>query len=315
MKKTIKYFLAILLPAALLMASCKKEATLAPTDFPEPYPMTQGSNAADLFRYNFFNRYQTKILFDFAKKDYWYAMNNTATLKDSIDYFRYVTDTAQQRKAVEFLNAQWLLFYPQAFKQTYLSQYIFAVDRLFDYPSTSTTANPDSTKYFKTNGFSNMLVTGLGNRFATMTNTEKTTLRNELHHGFLYDWIYLRNKEFFPPEFYAVSQLKYGVNPRDSTSTVYNDYLNNGFLPPVSATYPGYNTKTRYQNQDEDVNQFLWFIITKDDAAVNSIINNTYGAKVKQKYLLLLSYFSGLGIDIRSINTYDVSVMGPLDQY
>jgi hypothetical protein len=320
--KRLVYILLFILPAIFLFSSCKKnEAALATTDISEKYPMTPGTNAADLFRYNFFTRYQTKILFDFDKKDYWYSMSTVSTATDSIDVFRYVTDTAKQRRAVEFLNAQWLLFYPQSLKQTYLPQYIFVVDRLLDYNSSGTTV--DSVKYFKTNGFNNILVTGFGNRMDTMSAATKARLRNELNFSFLYHLIYLKNKNFFPQEFYDVSALKYGVSPRDSTSTVYNDYLRNGLLPPTGVTYPGVTfpgtttnfSTTTYQSQDQDVAQFLRMITLQNDAFVNNIINNTNAVKVKQKYQMLIQFFTGLGIDIRSLNGYNTSILGPLNIY
>jgi hypothetical protein len=309
------------MPAFIFLTSCKKDEVLTPTDLTEKYPMTAGTNAADLFRFNFFNKYQTKILFDFDKKDYWYAMSSSASSSDSIDVFRFVTDTAKQRRAVEFLNAQWLLFYPASLKQTYLPQYIFAVDRLLDYNSTGTTV--DSTKYYKTNSFNNMTIAGLGNRFDTMSATTKARLRNELNFNFLYSHIYLKNKNFFPQEFYDVSALKYGVLTRDSVSTVYNDYLNLGLLPPDGLVYPGVTypgsatsfNKTLYQSQDNDVAQYIRMITLQNDAFINNIINNTYAAKVKQKYLLLVNFFTSIGINIRSINNYNITAMGPLDTY
>ncbi|MFV0605976.1 MAG: hypothetical protein ACK5NK_09065 [Niabella sp.] len=316
MNKNIKMLLfAFAFSSLLVLSSCYKENALTAVEISETYPMTQGNNDADLFRYNFFTKYQTKILFDFAGREYWYAMNNTTTLKDSIDYFSFITDVSQQIKAVEFLNAQWLLFYPESFKQQNLPKYILLTNRLYDYSSAIPTSSIDSTLSFKTNAFSSLLITGLGNRFSTMTNAQKTTLRNDIHFSFIYSWLYARNKEFIPTEFFAVSNAKYGVSPRDSTSTVYNDYLQNGFLPPVSATYPNYNTKTRYQTEDADLYQFLWMIINKDDTFVNAVINNTNAAKVKQKYLILVNYFNSLGIDIRSINTHNISTLGPLTTY
>lgn len=321
MKRIGIYMLVIILPAILLFTSCKKEEALTITDITEKYPMTPGSNAADQFRYNFFNRYQTKILFDFDKKDYWYSMSAVSTATDSIDVFRFVSDTAKQRRAVEFLNAQWLLFYPQNLKQKYLPQYIFVVDRLLDYNSSGTTV--DSTKYFKTNGFNNITVTGFGDRMDTMSVATKARLRNELNFSFLYHLIYIKNKNFFPQEFYDVSALKYGVSPRDSTSTVYNDYLKVGLLPPTGVTYPGVTypgsttnfSTTTYQSQDQDVAQYLRMITLQNDAFVNNIINNTNAAKVKQKYLILIQFFTSMGIDIRSLNSYNPSILGPLDIY
>lgn len=307
--------------AVILFTSCNKdEEALTPTDLTEKYLMTSGSNTADLFRYNFFNKYQSKILFEFDLKDYWYAMNSATASNDSIDYFYYVMDTAKQRRALQFMNTQWLLFYPAAIKQSYLPQYIFPSDRLFDYSSSTRTSTLDSNKRFKTNGFNNIILTGLGNRFDTMSSATKTILRDEMHFGWLYNWIYLRNKSFFPQAFYDVSAAKYGVSPRDSISTVYNDYLKNGFFPPVTVagiTYPAATTlsTTRYQSQDEDVAQFLRFIVQKNDATVNTVINNTNAAKVKQKYLILLDFFTSKGIDIRSINTTNIANLGPLDVY
>lgn len=321
MRRTGAYSLVFILPVLLLLTSCVKEEKLTPTDLTEKYPMTMGSNMADFFRYNFFNRYQTKILFDFDKRDYWYAMSAVSTATDSIDVFRYVTDTAKQRRAVEFLNAQWLLFYPQSLKQKYLPQYIFTVDRLLDYNSSGTTV--DSAKYFKTNGFNNITITGFGDRMDTMSLSTKARLRNELNFGFLYHLIYLKNKNFFPQEFFDVSALKYGLSPRDSSSTVYNDYLRNGLLPPTGVTYPGVTypgtttnfSTTTYQSQDQDVSQYLRMITLQNDAFVNTIINNPNAAKVKQKYLILVQFFTSLGIDIRSLNNYNSSVLGPLDVY
>lgn len=321
MKQILSYILVLILPLVVFLTSCQKTEILTPTDITEKYPMTQGTNAADLFRYNFYNRYQTKILFDFEKMDYWYSMSSITTAPDSIDVFRYVTDTAKQRRAMEFVNAQWLLFYPQSLKQTYLPQYILVVDRLLDYNTSGTTV--DSSKFFKTNGFNSIVVTGLGNRMDTMGVAAKTRLRNEMNFSFLYNLIYLKNKQFFPQEFYDVSALKYDVAPRDSTSTVYNDYLKLGFLPPTGVTYPGatypgstsnFNT-TKYQTQDQDVAQYLRMITLQNDAFVNNIINNTNAAKVKKKYQLLVDFFTSLGINIRSLNNYNTSTLGPLDVY
>lgn len=321
MKKIRSYITAFVLPAILLLTSCQKEEVLISTDISEKYAMTEGTNAADLFRYNFHKRYQTKILFEFDKMDYWYSMSSTTTATDSIDLFRYVTDTAKQRRAMEFINAQWLLFYPQSLKQTYLPQYIFVVDRLLDKNTSGSTT--DSTKYFKTNGFNNIVLTGLGNRMDTMGVTAKSILRNEMNFNFLYHLIYIKNKNFFPQEFYDVSALKYGVAPRDSTSTVYNDYLRLGLLPPTGVTYPGVTypgattnfSSTTYQTQDQDVAQYLRMITLQNDAFVNNIINNPNAAKVKKKYQLMVDFFTGLGINIRSLHNYNTSTLGPLNVY
>lgn len=305
----------------LLFSACQKTEVLQVTDISEKYPIGQSTNAHDLFRFNFFKRYQTKILFDFDKKDYWYSMSSTSTATDSIDVFRYVTDTSKQRRALEFINAQWLLFYPQEIKQKYLPQYIFVVDRLLDYNSSGTTV--DSTKYFKTNSFNNILITGFGNRLDTMSLATKARLRNELNFNFLYHLIYLKNKEFFPKEFYRVSELKYGESPRDSTSATFLDYLRLGFLPPTGVTYPGvaypgattnFSTST-YQSQDQDVAQFLRMITLQNDVFVNNIINNTNAAKVKLKYQILVQFFTSIGIDIRKMNNYNSLLLGPLDTY
>lgn len=322
MKKLLKYNLVFFLAITGLITSCSNKETLTPTALVEKYPMTPGTNPADLFRFNFFNKYQTKILFDFDKKDYWYAMSSTIASADSIDNFRFITDADQQKRAVEFLNAQWLLFYPDNLKQRYLPQYIFTVDRLLDYNSTGSTV--DSVKYFKTNGFNNITIAGLGSRFDTMSVFTKNRLRNELNFGFLYHQVYLKNKAFFPQEFYDVSAVKYNTSPRDSgTTTSFNDYLRLGLLPPDGLVYPGVSypgasssfSKTRYQNQDEDVAQFIRMITLQNDTFINNIINNTYAAKVKQKYNLLVNFFTSQGVDIRSINTRNIDDLGPLDIY
>lgn len=319
MKKLLKYIVAILLLATTLLFSCEKEAALTATDLVEKYPITQGNSEADLFRFNFFNRYQSKILFEFDKMEYWYTASGNAN--DSVDYFIKITAPDKQKRALEFMNAQWLSFYPQEFKRKTLPQYILAVDRLYDYPSTSITATPNSTRNFKTNGFNNIMVTTMGDRFDALTDNDKITLRNDINFGYLYNWIYLRNKLFFPKEFYDVSLLKYGVSPRDPAVIVannYDDYLNNGFMPPVVATYPGTGSSistSRYQSQDEDVAQFLRLLIQKDDAFVNTLINNPLAPKVKQKYLILLNFFTSKGINIRDINTKNVATLGPLNPY
>lgn len=321
MKKILFYILFFVLPVLGLFTSCQKSEVLTPTDISEKYPLTQGTNSADLFRYNFYNRYQTKILFEFDKMDYWYSMSSITTAADSIDLFRYVTDTSKQRRALEFLNAQWLLFYPQSLKQVYLPKYIFVVDRLLDKNTSGTST--DSTKYFKTNGFSGIVVAGFGDRLDTMGITAKTILRNELNFNFLYNLIYLKNKKYFPQEFYDVSALKYGVSPRDSTSTAFNDYLKLGLLPPTGVTYPGATypgastnfSSSTYQTQDQDVAQYLRMITLQNDAFVNNIVNNPNAAKVKKKYQILIDFFTSLGINIRSLNNYNTSILGPLDIY
>lgn len=296
----ILFFILTIIAGA---ASCKKEAALNHEPLPEKYVMTQGTGVADQFRYDFFNKYGTKVLFDFDKVTYFYSPTNTI---DQYDEIRYITNTTLHERALRFINIHWLSFYPQEFKQKYLPRYIFIVDRLVDLVE-ERIANADSVKYAKSNAFSYVLAAGLGNRFDTMSVETKKRLRSELHYHFLYSFVHASLKLPFPEEFFEPTKTTYLSARPTPLANDKSDYGPAGFLIP-----PGTAKPAAFPSRAEDFQLFLKFIIESDQATVDAYINPAAHSKVKQKYNALVNYYNGLGINIRSIHQLNPELPGTL---
>ncbi len=295
------YFLTIII--AVTAVSCKKEAALNHEPLPEKYVMVQGTGAADQYRYDFFNKYGTKILFAFDKVEYFYSPTNTI---DQYDEIRYITNGALHERALRFINTHWLSFYPEAFKQKYLPRYIFVVDRLVDLIE-ERIANADSVKYAKSNAFSYVLGAGLGNRFDTMSVETKKRLRSELHYHFLYSFLYAGLKLGLPDDFFEPTKTAYLSARPTPLANDKSDYGPAGFLIP-----PGTAKPAAFPSRIEDIQLFLKFIIESDQATVDAYINPTAHSKVKQKYNVLVNYYNTLGINIRAIHQLNPELPGTL---
>lgn len=291
----------ILIGVAII--SCGKEGGMNHEPLDEKYIMEPGTGAADQFRYNFFTRYGTKMLFDFDKVDYFYSPTNTVDRHDSI---RYITNPALHERALKFLNTHWLSFYPPAFKEKYLPRYIFIVDRLVDLVEDRIT-NSDSVKYAKSNAFSYVLAAGMGNRFDTIAVETKRRLRSELHYQFLYSFVHAGLRLEVPEAFYEVTKTTYLSARPTPLANDKSDYGPAGFLIP-----PGTAKPAAFPSRSEDFQLFLKFIIESDQATVDAYINPAAHSKVKQKYNILVSFYNSLGIDIRRIQSLDPELPGTL---
>lgn len=304
MMKTYIKFVSSLMPLLLLLlAACKKEAAINPKGIEELYIMKEGTTSADSFRYKFFMKYGTKILFEYDRNLYYYTPTSTM---DTSDKIRYITDLSQHVQALRFINHQWLRFYPADFKEKFLPLYILLADRLVDHINIpSSTA--DSIKYAKSNGFSSILIAGLGNRFDTMSLAVKNRLRNEIHLQYLYSFLWQGGKISLPEAFFEPSVLKYFTARATPRQSDLSDYGPAGFVKYGVAGNP-----TAFPTRAEDLQLFLRFIIEVNQADVDAYINVAAHASVKLKYNLLVNFFNNLGIDLRSIHATDPAELGTL---
>ena len=299
----------ILLPVSfilLLTAACKKEAAINAEGIQEQYIMKEGTTPADTFRYKFFMKYGTKILFEYDRSLYYYTPTTTM---DTSDKIRYIIDPAQHERALRFFNYQWLRFYPVTFKDKYLPLYILLADRLVDHINIpSSTA--DSIKYAKSNGFSSILIAGLGNRFDTMSLAVKNRLRNEIHLQYLYSYLWQGGRIDLPEAFFEPSASYYFTARATPRPADLSDYGPAGFVK-----YGVVGNPTAFPTRAEDVQLFLRFIIEVSQADADSYINTASHAGVKLKYNMLVNYFTNLGIDLRSIHTTNPSTLGTLTDF
>ncbi|HEY8387841.1 MAG TPA: hypothetical protein VIK74_04520 [Parasegetibacter sp.] len=305
----IKSFYTFLVVAVSVVTfiSCKKEKPLNPKGLEESYIMTPGTTAADKFRYDFFQKYGTKILFEFHPKEYYYTPTNAL---DSNDKIRYITNPATHERALRYVNYHWLQFYPSDFKQEYLPLYILLTDRLVDHIN-RVTSTADSIKYAKSNGFASILIAGLGSRFDTMSTGTKARLRAEVHLQFLYNYLYLGQRLKIPDEFFEASAPFYFTSRTTPLAADYSDYGPAGFVKPA----PGSGNPSGFPTRGEDLNMYLKFIIESDQATVDAYINPTAHANVKKKYNILVNYFNSLGVNLRSIHSTDPELAGSLTNF
>jgi len=277
-----KYFAACIAFLALvsLLTACQKEAALTASPAKPLYTLPQGNHSYDQSILQFYQNYHSLILYRFDSVAYGY--NVTGPLNPQLAM--RVADTNAISSALDFLHANWLDLYPEAFLQQTLPYKILlssqiSIADLFN-------GQVDFYRYYPAMGGLNYVAFGLVNdSLNTLTAQQVDSTRGLLQQAFWQQAV--QNKMIGRPAAFD-SLTNYAqvdqTNLRRNGMFFYHPYGNNGVVDFLD--YIQVITST-----DSTTMSNTWLSPAVD-------IKGRYAAKYK---LILNYYIQNYGVNLQAI--------------
>lgn len=294
---------------ACFVAACNKEKhpAIASEKTPMRYSLPQGNAPFDPRIVDFFNRYDSYILYKFSDVDFNYNLSfNLASPpvgngngKPGPAVVR-TADSISIEAALDFMDQYWFAFYPEEFKKKYLPQKIMLAAAIYNTRWNGTTKIYDTPRVnpilIPVEGVDHITIPKVDTPFASMTLAQKLTLKMHLNKVFLKHLMYpLVNTVPAlipePTDFFKVSD--YGL----SILTAANKYKY-GFVTTHSVV-------SRSPDPMNDLTSFLDTICGKPKSALDAYMlspNVDSLGLTRTKYNILVNYFQrNYNVDIQAI--------------
>lgn len=279
-------YIYITLLLSICLLSCSKEDDLGKIEPLTPdYTLPQSKSPADKRIVDFYNKYETYILYEFTESDFnWSQMEGSSS-----NYTFTKADPQYAGEMLDLLEDAWVSLYPVDFHKKYMPYKIFLTEELF-YGSS---AQP--VDVWVSQG--QIAVSHCSAALKEMTTEEKMTFKRNIQQALWEKWA---DKMNFPDTFFTVS-----------------DYSKNGNSSPSSPDYP--RTRGFVANNGKEwaiLSAYEWWQAGKLDktndlkAYLGSMAGRTSEEwasdltypLVRQKYDLLKNHISETyGFDIQEI--------------
>lgn len=312
MKHLHKYLVAvpcftILLVAAIMVQSCRKDdnppVVSEKTD--TRYNLPQGNAAYDQTIVDFFNKYDTYILYKFSTVDFNYQFSyNLASAPtgplSAVEgpVVMRGADPIAIAAGLDFMQQYWFSFYPDAFKKRYLPQKILLAGLTYKTRMNYTTNIYDTPRVspitVPIEGADHITLPKIDTAFLTLPLADKLLLKAQLNKTFLKQLMYpsvstMPSKIAAPDDFFKISD--YTVTGLTATTRYKSGFLiTNGSKAPTTFN---------------DINSFLDTICAKSKAQLDAYALNPANDQlglVKRKYDFLINFFkNNYGVDLQAI--------------
>ena len=310
MEHSNKYMMAIpcmiiLFVAVIMFESCRKDDNPSiPSEKTDTrYALPQGNAPFDQTILDFFNEYNTYILYKFSTVDFNYQFSyNLASPPTGLTSAKTgpvvmrTADSIAITAGLEFMDQYWFSFYPDVFKKRYLPQKILLAglvyntrwsSPIYDTPRVNPVTIPIE-------GADHITLPKIDTAFITLPLANKLLLKAQLNKMFLKQLMYpavstMPNKINAPVEFFKVSD--YNLSSLTTTTKYRNGFFGNG--------------TSKSPTQYDDLMTFLDTICAKSKAQLDAYAlhpSNDQLGMVKRKYDILINYFkNNYNVDIQAI--------------
>jgi len=192
-----KYILSFMaLSAMLIFNSCKKEEhALTPSDIVDGYVLPQGSNAFDNTIVDYYNKYNTYLLYKFDRKDiYWTPTAYTIPTASATGYWTSGHEVAMAEEAyipkqLALIKSSLFDLYPEKFLKKFLPVKILlcskvdSISAVFDF---TTFKYAKGVKSIGAYSYYNTICINYGNiDITTMTDADKTAFLKKVNTMFI----------------------------------------------------------------------------------------------------------------------------------
>lgn len=182
--------------ALLSLHSCKKEEdALTPSGIIDGYILPQGSNAFDNTIVDYYNKYNTYLLYKFDREDiYWTPTSYTIPTASASGYWSKGHEVAMAEEAyipaqLELIKSNLFDLYPEKFLKKFLPGKILLcskVDSIYSIYSSSTFTYTKGIKSIGAYSYYNSICVNYGNiNVTTMTAADKIAFRKKLNTMFV----------------------------------------------------------------------------------------------------------------------------------
>lgn len=280
----------------LLMAGCiscgkeREEVTLSPKK-ETFYELPQGHAAYDRQILDWYQKYNTYILYRFEEKDYRYGISGFY----DYPWLIRTADTAALTAATAFLQHYWLDFYNDAFLKQYLPFKIMLAGLMWETNGTDTIKTPVTSLLL---GYDYILLPKIDTAFTRLTARERNALKADLNLLFMERIFYVSGISFPrlhepPAAFFEVSDYKERYVGEEEKHA-------NGFL-----SLGGQNGQTRPPERMMDFVDYLRMIFSNTKQTLDQTLlspkTDTNGL-IRRKYDILVRFFKDtFGVDIQAV--------------
>lgn len=269
------------------------------------YQLPQGNASFDNAILDYFNRYNSYILYKFSDIDFNYQLSynlasppvgGTAALPGPV--IMRSGDSIAIQSALDFMEQYWFSFYPEDFKKKYLPQKILLAGLIYNTRWNNNTKVYDTPRLnpviIPIEGIDHLTLPKIDTAFNTYALASKLQLKAQLNRLFLKHLMYPLVSSVpalvpVPADFFKVSDYSVG------SLTKANQYKY-GYDTVVSGRAP---------NPMTDILAFLDTICAKPKASLDAyMLNPTVDVQglTRKKYNLLVDYFKkNYNIDIQAI--------------
>lgn len=312
--------------ACLLSCTDDGEGIGSPLEISKDYnlPQSGASEAANRRILNYYDKYDSFVLYDFTNKDAMWVMNTGNASNGGREYFTTLGDPANVDAMLDYIEDIWLKYFPEDFlKKGGMPYRVFLADSLYmqrDFGGGEIYKYPAN---YMINGDA-VIIAGM-DIISKLTEAEKKARKLELFNAL---WDYYKGKELVdnPEEFYAGTDyitpphMSYEVGPYGYYEWVYTDedldaLRNRGFIPNYNAYgYSKYNeifmkyseTSNSWTNTAEatikanDYKYYLAQIMQATDEDTAEFLK--YPAVATKWNFLVNHYKETVGIDLRALS-------------
>ncbi|MCD0488607.1 putative zinc-binding metallopeptidase [Pedobacter sp. MC2016-14] len=280
----IKYTFGFLVLLTIL-AACKKEEVLTPSELAIEYQLPQGNHDYDNTLVELNNKYGSFFLYKFSAVDFGY----TPVYAPSNFGDTYVADIADESyvgKVLTFVQKNWLSYYSDAFLKANLPFKVLLAQNMRSKTSAS-------TKYAVLSNYNQMTLSYFGPDFDLLTAAQKKTYVNSMHTEF-FNFIFNRGKIDIPADFGAVTSY--------TTAATATNYYALGYVSYVVAL--------QADKLNKDFLSYIALITSKTkaelDATILSPTTDTAGL-IRKKYDFIINYYkTKYNIDLQAIGNAGV---------
>ena len=292
---------------AILLQACNKDKNPPEVSRKSDvrYQLPQGNAAFDAAIVDYFNKYNTYILYRFSDVDFNYQFSYNLSSPPVGNSTNYVLGPAVVRggdsiaiqSALDFMEQYWFTFYPEDFKKKYLPQKILLAAATYNTRYTAATKIYDTPRVnpitVPIEGVDHITLPKIDTAFNTYPLASKILLKAQLNKIFLKHLMY-------PP----ISTMPAVIaQPTDFFKV--SDYTV-GSLTKANMYRYGYDTVVsgKAPSNYVDLLAFLDTICTKPKTALDAYMLNPSVdvlGLTKRKYDLLVNFFKNYGVDIQAI--------------
>ncbi|MBO9633885.1 MAG: hypothetical protein J7578_12280 [Chitinophagaceae bacterium] len=299
---------AVVLACVLLAIACRKDnnPVVISEKKQQRFQLPQGNSAFDTKIVDYYNRYNSYILYKFSDIDFNYAFsynladppNGNITPRTGPVLIR-CGDSIAIQSALDFMEQYWFSFYPEDFKKRCLPSKILLAGLIYNTTWNATAKIYDTPRVnpvtIPIEGADHITLPKIDTAFNSYSLSNKLLLKSQLNRTFLKHLMYPSISTMpplvpLPDQFHKISDYTLGV------LTNANKYKY-GFL----TVYAG----NRSPDPMTDMVNYLDTICTKPKAALDAWMLNPNVDSLgftRRKYDLLINYFkNNYNVDIQAI--------------
>lgn len=285
------YKIFMILAFAAIFCSCSKEDDIvAELDDPR-FEVKDSEDPTDHYIYEFYQKYKSFILFNYEVADYrWNLTHNS-------EYEVTLPKEELKSAGLEYARKVFLDIYPEEFVLKYFPYKILLAENI----STWDMMTGMDVELMAASGISCVVISGVKDGVADMTEEEITSAKGQVNAGFWADYMVNNNLISIPDDFYNVSKDFYSRPvvaaegyplQMDAKKETY------GF---VYASISPWNGFEYLPDMSKDLQTFFEYMFSHTSEEINQLCAEY--PRIKQKFDILYKEIKNtFGLDLRTIN-------------